>query len=169
MYSPIVLLIVFVIRFPIFAWTFGSLRLGSAEIDRFKTFIDRPWDFRDAAIVSSASVSSVFIVGTSPVYGRWEEGLRWETFRVSIGRPRDGERGTLLAELARAGEGEALGERAVERVVIVVEGGLEVWAPGTARFCCPLEIKRKVDESRVQRIEYKTYFCSQTSTTNNVF
>ena len=36
-------------RLPIFARTLGSLRFGSAEIERFRTFIDLPGDFREAA------------------------------------------------------------------------------------------------------------------------
>ena len=66
--SPIVLFICLTARFPIFAWTLGSLRFGSAEIDRFKAFIDRPGDFLEA-IVSMGEVSSVLIVGTSPENG----------------------------------------------------------------------------------------------------
>ena len=136
------------------AWIFGSFRLGSAETERFKGNL--PGDFRWAiAIASSDSISSVFIEGTSPVYGLWEDGLRWETFLTSVGRPLDGERGALFTELAREGEGDALGERAVERVVIVVEGALETWAPGTARFCCPLgKQKKKI----IFFIEIKIYY-----------
>lgn len=58
-----------------------------------------------------------------------------------MGRPREGERGTLFVVLLREGDGEARGDRTVDRVVIVVEGALETCAPGTARFCCPLKRK----------------------------
>jgi hypothetical protein len=40
-------------------------------------------------------------------------------------RPLDGDRGALLVALDREGDGEARGERAVERVVIVVAGALD--------------------------------------------
>ena len=111
-------------------------------MERFKTFIGRPGDFReDIAIVlsSSASEFSVLIEGTSPVYGLCAEGLRWESFRASVGRPLDTERAALFVELVLAGDGDALGDLAVELVVIVVEGALDARVPGTAKFCWPLK------------------------------
>ena len=97
-------------------------------MERFKTLIGRPGAFlEDIAMVSSSSASefSVLIEGTSPVYGLCADGLRWESLRVSVGRPLDTERAALFVELAREGDGDALGDRAVELVVIVVEGALD--------------------------------------------
>ena len=75
----------------------------------------------------------------------WADGLRWESLRASVGRPLDTERAPLLVVLAREGDGDALGDRAMELVVMVVDGALDTWAPGTAKFCCPL--KNKVGSS----------------------
>ena len=151
-YLPIVLLTVFVIRFPIFALILGSLRaFGSWETERFKRLlIGLPGDLRvfvidicrDIAISLSSSGSefSVWMDGTSPVYGFCcADGLRWESLRASVGRPLETERAVRFVDPARAGDGDALGDRAVELVVIVVEGALDTWVPGTARFCCPLK------------------------------
>ena len=42
--------------------------------------------------------------------------------RASVGRPLDTERAPLLVVTAREGDGDALGDRAVELVVMVVDG-----------------------------------------------
>ena len=137
LYSPIDLFVTFVILFPIFAWIFGSLRFGSADIDRFRTFIDLPGDFRDA-MFPNGEVALVVIVGTVAAIGLWDEGALWETFRSCVARPRDGDLGALLVTAEREREGEARGERAVDRVVIDVAGARETWVPGGAKVCWPL-------------------------------
>ena len=45
--------------------------------------------------------------------------------RASVGRPLETERAVRFVDPARAGDGDALGDRAVELVVIVVEGALD--------------------------------------------